>query len=292
MDAVRRMMSEFFKGADVAAGSPYTDGMNTRSPFPGLDPWLEAHWGDVHHSLSQYTRDALQEQIPGDLIARVEERVFVEDDDIRVRTIAPDVLIGERKPFPGQTFFPADVGGVALAEPKIFVMPTDETVQGYIEIRERNGNRVITVIEFLSPSNKLGGTGQRLYKEKQQQVLESTASLVEIDLVRAGQRVLALSERNFPAEWRNCAQACISRSWNRPDLEAYGFPLREPLPALLIPLRPHEPPVILNLQAILDECYRKGRYHHIDYSRPPEPPLNADDAEWADAVLKAAGRRT
>lgn len=51
-----------------------------KSPFPGLDPYLEARWGDVHQSLITYTRDTLQPNLPEDLRARVEERVFVETE--------------------------------------------------------------------------------------------------------------------------------------------------------------------------------------------------------------------
>ena len=39
-----------------------------------MDPWLELHWGDVHHRLVQYAGDALQTRLPEDLFARVEER--------------------------------------------------------------------------------------------------------------------------------------------------------------------------------------------------------------------------
>src|SRR5438105_4713913 len=45
-----------------------------KSPFPGMDPFLEQYWGDVHHSLIQYARDTMQPQLPADLRARVEER--------------------------------------------------------------------------------------------------------------------------------------------------------------------------------------------------------------------------
>jgi hypothetical protein len=48
------------------------------SPFPGMDPYLEQHWGDVHQSLIIYAGDHLQKLLPKDLRARVEERVFVE----------------------------------------------------------------------------------------------------------------------------------------------------------------------------------------------------------------------
>ena len=45
--------------------------------FPGMDPYLEAHWRDVHASLIIYTRDALRGLLPQSLRARVEERVLL-----------------------------------------------------------------------------------------------------------------------------------------------------------------------------------------------------------------------
>ena len=49
-----------------------------RSPFPGMDPYLEMHWQDVHHSLVGHARDALQRQLTGPLRARIGERLVVE----------------------------------------------------------------------------------------------------------------------------------------------------------------------------------------------------------------------
>ncbi len=45
------------------------------SPFPGMDPYLESHWGDVHASLVIYIRDALQGLLPVDLRARVDGHI-------------------------------------------------------------------------------------------------------------------------------------------------------------------------------------------------------------------------
>ncbi|GAF93704.1 unnamed protein product, partial [marine sediment metagenome] len=57
--------------------------------------------------------------------------------------------------------------------------------QGYIEIIDAgSGNRVITVIEFLSPSNKAPGEGQYLYLQKRWEAKAAGVSLVEIDLTR------------------------------------------------------------------------------------------------------------
>ena len=40
-----------------------------KSPFPGMDPYLERHWGDVHQALVTYIRDQLQASLPDDLRA-------------------------------------------------------------------------------------------------------------------------------------------------------------------------------------------------------------------------------
>ena len=66
------------------------------SPFPGMDPYLEHHWGDVHHRLITYASDRLNELLPQNLKARVEERVLVESPEEMVRPIVPDLRIFER----------------------------------------------------------------------------------------------------------------------------------------------------------------------------------------------------
>jgi hypothetical protein len=41
------------------------------SPFPGMDPYLERYWRDVHHRLVTYGCDQLQSRLPDDLIERI-----------------------------------------------------------------------------------------------------------------------------------------------------------------------------------------------------------------------------
>ena len=263
--------------------------MKITSPFPGMDPYLEAHWGDVHHSLIQYSRDAIQGTLPDDLLARVEERVYLEIDDVRIRTIAPDARISEWQPDGGGGTAVAEE--VAVAEPRVFIVEPIELTEGLIEIRERDGGRVVTVLEFLILGNKTGGEGTRQYLQKQSEILQSATSLVEIDLVRAGQRVLAIPTPLIPKEWESDYLACIRRSWRGSHRELYSFPLRKRLPALPIPLRSHEAPVRLDLQAILEQCYSLGRYDRLNYREAPIPALPATDQAWADDLLKAAGKR-
>lgn len=66
------------------------------SPFPGMDPYLEKHWRDVHHNLITYSRDQIQTRLPSHLRARVEERMFVEADAGENRNIYPDMHVVER----------------------------------------------------------------------------------------------------------------------------------------------------------------------------------------------------
>ena len=67
------------------------------SPFPGMDPYLESHWGDIHARIVIYACDQLQPALPKPLIARVEERVFVESALDSRRALVPDVRIIERR---------------------------------------------------------------------------------------------------------------------------------------------------------------------------------------------------
>ena len=211
-----------------------------KSPFPGMDPYLELHWEDVHHSLIQYTRDTLQPRLPDELWARVEERVYVEADSEKMRHIVPDLHVS--RVYPSSKSQPSVLRetGSAVSEPLVFELHEPEFTEGYIEIRDRRNEKVVTVIEFLSIANKSGGMGQEKYLEKQAEVLRSDASFVEIDLVRGGQRVLALPHYEIPVQHRGDYLACISPGWKRNRRELYPMPLRQRLPVLPIPLRQHE----------------------------------------------------
>ena len=67
----------------------------TKSPFPGMDPYLESHWRDVHTKLVAYTADAMNGLLPEDLAAESEEYVSVASDEGFERQFAPDVKVFE-----------------------------------------------------------------------------------------------------------------------------------------------------------------------------------------------------
>ena len=91
--------------------------------------------------------------------------------------------------------------------------------------------------------------------------------------------------------YRTAYQVCVWRIAQPGTTAVYPIPLRERLPVISIPLRPQDRDVLLSLQAVLDQCYRNGGYDDIDYRGEPDPPLHADDATWADSLLREQGRR-
>ena len=266
--------------------------MDVKSPFPGMDPYLELHWRDVHQRLITYACDQLQPTLPGGLIARMEEQVYVEPHDAEAegRIIYPDVRITEHE---GRA---SGAAGIAVAqeivaEPLIIYVPEPAT-EAYIEIREASARqRLITVIEILSASNKSTPRGRKKYREKQEQLEEGDVSLVEIDLLRRGLWMLCVPKARIPAARRTEYGACVRRGWNPWRLELYPLPLRHKLPRIPIPLREDDKDVALDLQALVDQCYANGRYDSIDYSVDLKPPFAPDDAGWVNDLLKSAGRR-
>src|SRR3954454_4146061 len=116
------------------------------NPFPGMDPWMEKRWSDAHHTIITFAREQLRPQLPSDLLARVEERFFIETNNGE-RHVIPDVHVAER-PLVRETAPAARaMAGVMATEPLVVrLVDNDPTTQGSIEIAERNG-RVITHIE-------------------------------------------------------------------------------------------------------------------------------------------------
>lgn len=259
-----------------------------KSPFPGMDPYLE-FWPDVHARMILYACDQLEERLPSNFIARVEERVVFETEQRPPQGRYPDVKITER---PGRgNGGVAVLGSTAVAEPVI--VECEPATETFINILEAGpGQRLVTVIELLSLSNKLPGDGQQEYLQKQRELRDARVSLVEIDLLRRGQRVFSVPNWLVPDSVRTTYGACVRRGYWLSRYELYPISLRIALPAIRIPLRQTDQDIRLDLQAVLEQAYRKGRYHlTIDYSKRPDPPLASPDAKWARALLKPRGKK-
>jgi len=258
------------------------------SPFPGMDPYVERQeWEDFHTTLNTVIRETLAPRIEPQYVVRVERRVYVESpyrgeelDHFRRSDVA--ILASGRVGAPVEAS-----GGVALAPVEGEVMMPEERRETYLVIRERKTLEVVTVIETLSPANKrLGGDGRREYLEKRNDVLNSRANLVELDLLRGGER-LPMSTSLPPGDY----YAIVSRADRRPKVDVYAWSLRQPLPIIPIPLKGDDPDVPLDLQKVFTTVYDRARYDlTVDYSARLSPPLSKSEAAWAKR-LRAGKRR-
>jgi hypothetical protein len=252
-----------------------------------MDPYLERRWRSVHTMLIAYAVDAIQPQLAGDLVARPEESVLIDSWYAPTARRTPDVAVIER---PATTAGAAGVmSSQAVCEPVVLDLIDEPSVERHIEIREVDGDRVVTVIEFLSPWNKADRAGRDEYMRKRQQYFASDTNLVEVDLVRAGDWVPMVAPHRVPEEHQTTYRVSVKRAGDR-KLELYPIALTQRLPAVHVPLRQDESDAKLDVQQLVDQVYQNGRYDRTDYSKPCDPPLDLAEERWAAEVLRSAGR--
>src|SRR5205823_14221409 len=99
-----------------------------------------------------------------------------------------------------------------------------------IEIHDVASRALVTAIEVLSPTNKRG-EGYREYVAKRSRLLQSTAHLLEIDLLRRGQRVPM--QTSLPSA--HCF-VFLSRAEQRPRVQVWPIQLPMRLPTVPVPL--------------------------------------------------------
>jgi hypothetical protein len=195
-------------------------------------------------------RDAIAPQLPRDLVARMQEGILVEDDD-RGFIRKSDVRVVER-PWTGSGSGPA-VASVAIDAP-IYVEAIDDLpMQRSVIIADVSGHTIVTAIEILSPYNKRPGMGLKQYLAKREQFLGSSISLVEIDLVRAGDRTTMLGRLSVAKQHRTLYQVSLFRSGD-PGMYLPPITLRDRLPTIAVPLRAIDTPVSVALQELIDRA--------------------------------------
>lgn len=261
-----------------------------KNPFPGMNPYLEGHWGDVHARLTIYIADQLQDRLPAGLVARTEAQVAIDDTGER-SYLRPDVQVAE----PPSFHEPAGMlaGGSNRGSPNEpagpLIIQVEPETHHWVEIREDRG-RLVTVIEVLSPSNK-NQEHRAQYLRRQRSYVAAGVNLVEIDLLRSGQWVLSVPESKLKVRSTAAYKVCVFRASQPEQREFYPIRLRDPLPSIRIPLRRSDKAPTLELQPLIDQVFERGRYLMLGYRNAPEPPLSADDDLWADTLLRKAGLR-
>lgn len=255
------------------------------SPFPGMDPYIEAHesWPSFHNALIAGCAGALNERLPEDYVARIEERICLVYPEEEPRGFRPDVSIGREETARARSGVET---GIVTIEPVTIPMETrrlEEEKQTWIEVLRLPDLELVTVIEVLSPGNK-SGPGRDDYLSKRAILADQPVHLVEIDLLLGGHRLPM--KRPLPA---GHYFAHVARAERRPDCDVYAWSIRQVIPVLPVPLRAPDADVGLDLSALVCSTYEKGRYSRTvryDLPLPAGWALSAEDRAWATEVAQ------
>ncbi|HLQ47297.1 MAG TPA: DUF4058 family protein, partial [Planctomycetaceae bacterium] len=181
-------------------------------------------------------------------------------------------------------------GGLAIAEPKAIHKISARRrgfKQDYLVIKESPWpNRIVAVVEVLSPGNKRGSYGRK-YREKRQRFLDSAANLLEIDLLRSG---LSPARKLFPELAPTPYFLYLARKHGtvRHD-EAFPLKLPEALPVIGLPLGGRGAPILpLDLPTAFRSAMELAEGSvRIKYSldQIPLPALTDADLEFVQRML-------
>jgi hypothetical protein len=220
------------------------------SPFPGMDLYLEdeALWPVFHHQFVQSLHQILQPSLIDRYRARINQRHYVTEQALFTSVLR------------------------------------EEHHEDYIEIRQKSDGRLITLVDAVSPANKLTPAGRAAYLAKRCECKNAKANLVEVDLVLQGQPMLEYSRDGLP-DWDYAVT--VTRSTQPERFEIYTATLQKKLPRFRLPLAPDDRDTVLDLHTAFTRCYDQGGFaSKIDYRKDPSTPLNDEDRQWLHEILR------
>ncbi|TWU00796.1 DUF4058 family protein [Stieleria varia] len=266
--------------------------MQTTNPFPGMNPYLQARWPDAHTRLIAYIGDAISESLPGDLTVVAEESVSIDAPDEMVElSLRADVEVAEVSDIqiPDRDWGASEAATVAIDSP-VLLRATRKHTHRWLEIRDTE-DRVITVIEVLSPSNKTPDAAKK-FARRQDSLLLSGVNTLEIDLIRGGKRTVPDAFLHLLQETDSTMYLIVAgRAHDVEGREVYYSPIDKRIPVVGVPLRQTDEDVALDLQPLVDRCYQTGRYWQLAQRPLPEPEWIPAEKQWAEGLLAKAGLR-
>lgn len=245
-----------------------------------MDPYLEGHlWPDVHNSLAYLLSVQLTPRLPDAYLPHL-NKYTVEDtapgEDIGI--MYPDVEVfqkaqGVKEP---AAALPVETTPETLVLPAIKPVAVEIPV---VEIRDAQKNTRITAIEILSPVNKRK-PGLQPYREKRLRLHDAGVHLIEIDLIRRGERPLAhplIPNKHYMVNLIRAGQG---------STHIWAMNVNEPLPVIPVPLKHPDPDTWLDLGQALKDLYEQRALHKsINYRETPPPPaFTAEELEWMEAI--------
>ena len=227
-----------------------------KSPFPGMDPYLEdqGRWPDFHASMITYCRDALSERLQDDYVAQMEASSQSSGGVATLEACCNSFRLGSRR---GERYLGRNPPASRRAP--------------------RHGDR--------------GAVADQQGFERASRIPGQAPAAPR----RAGQPGRdRSSHRGAPAAdgplSSSCALLHVRRAPSKPEsADVYAWSLDSSLPTIPIPLEAPDPDTLLDLAEIFALAYRRGRYARlINYSKSLSLPLHPQDKEWVEKVAASA----
>jgi hypothetical protein len=252
-----------------------------------MDPYAEnpSLWSGFQISMLIAMRVELNARLPKRYAAAAERYVWQFEPDPAKRTPAArsDTHLAEQGGLSSAGIVPADVD----APDRVMLPAVRREANRHLKIMNTQSRRMVTVIELLSPSIKMAGADRELYLTQRISLLSAGISLVELDLLRQGERLPSDPPLPSPADYF----VLLCRAQRFPKAAVWPFSVRDPFPEIPIPLDPGDSDALLPLRACLDRAFGEGRHERdLDYANPPVPPLAEPDAAWARDLLAQKAR--
>lgn len=225
------------------------------SPFPGMDPYLEEEklWPEFQHHLVLCLYQILLPGLHDRYRARVAQRLYATEQALFTSVIR------------------------------------EEHREDFIEIRQRNDARLVTLVDVVSPTNRTSSCGRQAYLDTRKEARNGGANLVEIDLVLQGTPMLDYSRENLP-EWDYAVT--VTRATQQERHEIYTATLQKRLPRFRLPLAADDRDTVLDLHTAFSRCFDQGNFlSRVDYKRDPTTKLTDAQRGYVAQLLRDTKHR-
>jgi hypothetical protein len=248
-----------------------------------MDPYLEdpSIWEDFHADLASEIRAQLTPRLRPRYFAALVPRVTYEEVFIEAtaHVTKPDVSVvraSDRTLEGGSVAIaPAPMTGTVAQQVPITMVS--------VEIREVGTARLVTAIEILSPVNKrLGHEAHTDYVEKRRTLMRSPVNLLEIDLLRRGERFPTQDELPHAPYF-----VFLHRGRGSTKVGIWPLTFTDAIPPVPVPLLEPDPDQPLELGQAIRNVYDRAAYElRIDYTKPPpKPDLSREVVTWLARTL-------
>jgi hypothetical protein len=241
-----------------------------------MDPRLECPdlFRDFRFGFLYAIHAELNSALPNDFAASLDRRIVVWPSNLENELVDDAKIVA------------AANSAVNELNPPFVRTFSQDRVSGefFLRIHHLQSGRDVAVIEMLSAERKQPGRERERYLWKRNDILGAQANLIEIDLLRAGERTPIGDVEKRSSDYR----ILVSDKSAFPAAKLWLMSIREALPIVPVPLDDFEEPISLNLQKCMDRAFDEGAFvkKRIDRRRI-DPPLAEPDATWARELLAA-----